>query len=128
MKRPEPLEIFQPKSLKEASALVKEKGPGGRYLAGGTDLLTAVKEKGLKPKYVVDLKRIPRLTGIRQESDGSVTISSHTTMREVEISPIVLKKYPFLARSAAEVGSVQIRNRATIGGNMANATPSADVA
>lgn len=128
MKRPEPLEIFQPKSLKEASALVKEKGPGGRFLAGGTDLLIAVKEKGLKPKYVVDLKRIPGLTGIHQESDGSVTIGALATMREVEISPIVLKKYPFLARSAAEVGSVQIRNRATIGGNMANATPSADVA
>jgi carbon-monoxide dehydrogenase medium subunit len=128
MKRTEPLEIFQPKSLKEASALLKEKGPGGRFLAGGTDLLIAVKEKGLKPKYVVDLKRIPGLTGIRQESDGSVTIGALTTMREVEISPIVLKKYPFLARSAAEVGSVQIRNRATIGGNMANATPSADIA
>jgi carbon-monoxide dehydrogenase medium subunit len=49
-------------------------------------------------------------------------------MHEIETSRVVLKKYPFLARSAAEVGSVQIRNRATIGGNMANATPSADVA
>ncbi|MGH7769900.1 MAG: FAD binding domain-containing protein, partial [Candidatus Binatia bacterium] len=56
------------------------------------------------------------------------TIGALTTMREVETSPIVLKKYPFLAQSAAEVGSIQIRNRATIGGNMANATPSADVA
>ena len=65
---------------------------------------------------------------IVEENDGSVTIGALTTMREVEISPIVLKKYPFLAQSAAEVGSVQIRNRATIGGNMANATPSADVA
>ena len=128
MKRPEPLEIFQPTSLKEASTLVKEKGPGGRFLAGGTDLVIAVKEKGLKPKYVVDLKRIPALTGIREDRDGAVTIGALTTMREVETSPVVLKKYPFLARSAAEVGSVQIRNRATIGGNMANATPSADIA
>jgi len=128
MKRPEPLEIFQPKSLKEASTLVKQQGPGGRFLAGGTDLVIAVKEKGFKPNYVVDLKRIPGLTGIREEKDGAVTIGALTTMREVETSPVVLKKYPFLARSAAEVGSVQIRNRATIGGNMANATPSADVA
>src|SRR4051812_9837600 len=109
MKRPETLEIFQPQSLKAASALVKEKGPGGRFLAGGTDLLIAVKEKGLKPKYVVDLKRIPGLTGIREERDGSVTIGALTTMREVETSPVVLKKYAFLARSAAEVGSIQIR-------------------
>src|SRR5581483_1896866 len=128
MKRPEPLEIFQPTSLKAASTLVKEQGPGGRFLAGGTDLVIAVKEKGYKPKYVVDLKRIPGLTGIRVEKDGSVTIGALTTMHEVETSPVVLNKYPFLARSAAEVGSVQIRNRATIGGNMANATPSADVA
>jgi carbon-monoxide dehydrogenase medium subunit len=49
-------------------------------------------------------------------------------MREIEISPLLTRKYPFLAQSAAEVGSIQIRNRATIGGNMANATPSADVA
>lgn len=128
MKRTEPLEIFQPKSLKEASALLKEKGPGGRFLAGGTDLLIAVKEKGLAPKYVVDLKRVPGLAGIREEKDGAVVIGALTTMRAVETSPVILKKYPFLARSAAEVGSVQIRNRATIGGNMANATPSADVA
>jgi carbon-monoxide dehydrogenase medium subunit len=128
MKRPEPFEIFQPASLLEASAIVKEKGPGGRFLAGGTDLVIAVKEKGLIPGYVVDLKRIPGLAGIREESDGSVTIGALTTMREVETSPVVLKKYPFLAQSAAEVGSVQIQNRATIGGNMANATPSADVA
>jgi CO/xanthine dehydrogenase FAD-binding subunit len=128
MRRPEPLEIFQPASIREASAIVKDKGPGGRFLAGGTDLVIAVKEKGLTPNYVIDLKRIPGLAGIGEASDGSVTIGALTTMREVEISPIVLRKYPFLAQSAAEVGSIQIRNRATIGGNMANATPSADVA
>jgi len=128
MKRPEPLEIFQPASVEEASAIVKEKGPGGRFLAGGTDLIIAIKEKGLAPKYVVDLKRVPNLSGIREEADGSLTIRALTTMREVEISPLIRKRFPFLAQSAAEVGSIQIRNRATVGGNMANATPSADVA
>lgn len=128
MRRPEPLEIYQPTSIGEASAIVKEKGPGGRFLAGGTDLVIAMKEKGLSPKYVVDLKRVPNLSGIREEADGSLTIGALTTMREVETSPAVCKRFPFLAQSAAEVGSIQIRNRATIGGNMANATPSADVA
>ncbi len=128
MKRPEPLEIFQPASLREASLLMKEKGSGGRFLAGGTDLVIAIKEKGLKPKYVIDLKKIPALSGIRQEPDGAIVIGALTTMREVETSPVICKRFPFLARSAAEVGSIQIRNRATIGGNMANATPSADVA
>jgi len=128
MKRPEPLEIFQPTSVREASDIFRRNGPGGFFLAGGTDLVIAIKEKGLVPRYVVDLKRIPSLSGIRENLDGTLVIGALTTMREVETSPLVRKKYPFLAQSAAEVGSIQIRNRATIGGNMANATPSADVA
>jgi carbon-monoxide dehydrogenase medium subunit len=128
MKRTEPFDFYQPATLAEACRLVSENGPGGRFLAGGTDLVIALKEKGLLPKYVVDLKRVPGLTGIRQNSDGSITIGALTTMREIEISPLITKNFPFLSQSAAEVGSIQIRNRATLGGNMANATPSADTA
>lgn len=128
MRRPEPLDIFQPNSVEEASSILREKGPGGNFLAGGTDLIIAIKEKGLVPKYIVDLKRIPALSGIREEPKGGLAIGALTTLREVETSPILRQRYPFLAQSAAEVGSIQIRNRATIGGNMANATPSADVA
>jgi CO/xanthine dehydrogenase FAD-binding subunit len=128
MKRTEPLELYQPTSVQEASRLLRESGPGGRFLAGGTDLIIAMKEKGLVPKYIVDLKRIPGLSGIREDSDGSLRLGALTTMREIEISPVLGKRYPFLCQSAAEVGSIQIRNRATVGGNMANATPSADVA
>src|SRR5882724_2873260 len=128
MKRPEPLEMYQPTTLQEASRLLKDKGAGGRFLAGGTDLVIAIKEKALVPKYVVDLKKIPGLSAIREHADGRVTIGALTTMREGEISPAIIRKFPFLAQSAAEVGSIQIRNRATVGGNMANATPSADVA
>lgn len=120
--------MHQPTSLHEASRLLKENGPGGRFLAGGTDLVIAIKEKGLVPKYIVDLKRIPGLSGICSNDDGSITIGALTTMRDIEIFPLLIKKYPFLCQSAAEVGSIQIRNRATVGGNMANATPSADVA
>jgi carbon-monoxide dehydrogenase medium subunit len=128
MKRTEPFDMYQPTSVQEASRLLKQHGPGGRFLAGGTDLVIAMKEKGLVPKYVVDLKKIAGLAGIRENGDGSISIGALTTMRDVEISPLITKKYPLLAQSAAEVGSIQIRNRATVGGNMANATPSADVA
>ena len=128
MKRPEPLEMYQPTTLQEASRLLKDKGAGGRFLAGGTDLVIAIKEKELVPKYVVDLKKVPGLSGIRENTDGSITIGALTTMREIETDSLLNKKYPFLCQSAAEVGSIQIRNRATVGGNMANATPSADVA
>jgi len=128
MKRTEPFEFYQPATLGEASRLLRENGPGGRFLAGGTDLVIAMKEKGLLPKYIVDLKRVPGLSGIRENNDGTITIGALSTMYVIETSPVITKKYPFLAQSAAEVGSIQIRNRATIGGNMANATPSADVA
>ena len=128
MKRTEPFEFYQPGSLEEASRLLKEHGPGGRFLAGGTDLVIAMKENGLVPKYIVDLKRVPGLDEIRENSDGSITLGALTTMYAIETAPLIKKKYPFLAQSAAEVGSIQIRNRATIGGNMANATPSADTA
>jgi carbon-monoxide dehydrogenase medium subunit len=128
MKRPEPFEMYQPTTLQEASRLVKDKGAGGRFLAGGTDLVIAIKEKGLIPRYVVDLKKVPGLSGIRENADGSITIGALTTMRAIETNSLLNKKYPFLCQSAAEVGSIQIRNRATVGGNMANATPSADVA
>ena len=128
MKRTEPFDFYQPTTLAEASRLLKDNGPGGRFLAGGTDLVIAMKEKGLLPKYIVDLKRVPGLSGIRENGDGTMTIGALTTMYAIETSPVIKKKYPFLAQSAAEVGSIQIRNRATIGGNMANATPSADVA
>lgn len=128
MKRTEPFDFFQPVTLAEASRLLKENGPGGRFLAGGTDLVIAMKEKGLLPKYIVDLKHVPGLSDIRENGDGTMTIGALTTMYAIETSPVIQKKYPFLAQSAAEVGSIQIRNRATIGGNMANATPSADVA
>jgi len=127
VKRPEPFEIFQPTSIQEAREIHAQHGPGGYFLAGGTDLVIAIKEKGLVPRYVVDLKRIESLSGIREQADGSLVIGALTTMREVETSRVINKRFPFLAQSAAEVGSIQIRNRATIGGNIANATPSADV-
>jgi carbon-monoxide dehydrogenase medium subunit len=128
MKRPEPFEIFQPTSIQEACEIHVHHGPGGYFLAGGTDLVIAIKEKGLVPRYVVDLKRIEGLIGIRENAaDGSLVIGALTTMREVETSLVITRRFPFLSQSAAEVGSIQIRNRATIGGNIANATPSADV-
>ena len=128
MKRPEPFDIYQPASIQEAREIHAQNGPGGYFLAGGTDLVIAIKEKGLVPRYVVDLKRIASLSGIREDpADGSLVIGALTTMREVETSAVITRRFPFLSQSAAEIGSIQIRNRATIGGNIANATPSADV-
>ncbi|MGH7873752.1 MAG: FAD binding domain-containing protein, partial [Candidatus Binatia bacterium] len=104
MKRTEPFDFYQPATVAEASRLLKDKGAGGRFLAGGTDLVIAMKEKGLLPKYIVDLKRIPGLSGIHENSDGTIAIGALTTMYTIETAPVIKKKYPFLAQSAAEVG------------------------
>src|SRR6059036_3565505 len=90
MKRTEPFDFYQPTTLAEASRLLKENGPGGRFLAGGTDLVIALKEKGLVSKYVVDLKKIPGFSAIREHADGSLTIGALTTMREVDISLVII--------------------------------------
>src|SRR6516164_3585603 len=104
MKRPEPFEIYQPTSIQEAREIHAQHGPGGYFLAGGTDLVIAIKEKGLVPRYVVDLKKIESLGGIRENaSDGSLVIGALTTLREVETSPVITKRFPFLSQSAAEV-------------------------
>src|SRR3989337_3717487 len=92
MKRTEPLDFYQPASLQEASRILRENGPGGRLLAGGTDLVIAMKEKGLLPKYIVDLKRVPGLSGIRENGDGTMTIGALTTMYAIETSPVIQKK------------------------------------
>ena len=76
---------------------------GRPLLAGGTDLVIAIKEKGI-PKYVVDLKKIPGLSEIRENADGSITIGALTTMRAIETDPVLNTKYPFLCQSAAEGG------------------------
>jgi CO/xanthine dehydrogenase FAD-binding subunit len=86
MRRPQPFEIFQPTPLSEASAIMKAKAPDGHFLAGGTDLTIAIKEKGLVPRFVVDLKRIPGLSGIQEDTGGGLSIGSLTTLNEVETS------------------------------------------
>lgn len=83
MKRTEPLEFHRPASLAEATSIMLERGPGGHFLAGGTDLVIAMKEKGLTPRYVVDLKGIPSLSGIREEADGDALFGMYKGFDEL---------------------------------------------
>ena len=121
-----PFEMHQPGALAAASELKQALSDGSHFLAGGTDLVIKVKEQGLDPDNVIDLKRIPDLAGIAEKADGSLTLGALTTLAEIESSAPINERYPFLAQSAGEVGGIQIRHRATIGGNLANASPSAD--
>jgi len=113
-------------SIEEASALLAEKGEGCRVIAGGTDLIPALRNEDLRPDLILNLLEIEALKGIRENRD-TVWIGPLTTFTEMVESEVVGRCFPLLVQAAAAVGGPQIRNRGTIGGNIANASPAADV-
>ncbi len=114
-------ELFQPKELKDAFALLDRYGKDGWRMAGGYDSLSWFKERAKKPKAVIDLSGIAELKGIRETADG-VEIGALTTLTEIERNPAVKAKFRLLADAAGRVASPQIRNAGTIGGNAAQDT------
>jgi CO/xanthine dehydrogenase FAD-binding subunit len=118
----------RPATVAEAVALLEAHGPDARLLAGGTDLIIRLRDGTVRPAVVVDLKRIAELEcGIR-EHDGQLVIGARTVMTDIVADERVRRHFPALAEAAAVVGSVQIRNRATLAGNICNASPAADTA
>ena len=115
-----------PQSLDEAVAVLKERGDGVKLLAGGTDLLVQMKEAGLHPSTVVSLHALPELRGIEFDEARGLRVGAATDMAALASFPAVRERYTALADGAGVVGSVQTRNMATLGGNIANAAPSAD--
>ena len=89
-----------------------------RVVAGGTDLIPSMKQKLFEPEYVLDLRAIRELRGIRPLSDGGVEIGALTTLREIERSDVLRRHYPVLTEAAATVASPVLRNMGTIGGNI----------
>jgi carbon-monoxide dehydrogenase medium subunit len=117
-------EYFEPATLGEAAELISS--ANAQVLAGGTDLLVEIKEQLRRVDRVVNIKKIPGIAGLSYDARAGLRIGALATAREVELSPIVLEKYPNLAQAARELGSIQVRNRATIVGNVCRASPSAD--
>ncbi len=116
----------RPTDLAAAIALLAGQGPDARLLAGGTDLIIRLRDGSIQPRVVVDLKRIVELSGdIRDEGDR-LTIGARTTMTTIAADGRVRRDFQALAEAAAVVGSAQIRNRATLAGNICNASPAAD--
>ncbi|HEY5628887.1 MAG TPA: xanthine dehydrogenase family protein subunit M, partial [Candidatus Limnocylindrales bacterium] len=124
-----PFTYARPDTLADAVALLAERGPEARVLAGGTDLIIRLRDGSVRPELVVDVKRVPELApGIRVADGGTLVIGATTTMTEIAAHPLVRRDLAALAEAAAVVGSVQIRNRATLAGNLCNASPAADTA
>jgi carbon-monoxide dehydrogenase medium subunit len=121
-------ELALPSRVDDCVRLLAEHGPTARLVAGGTDLLPQLKNGLLKPTLVVDLSGVADLRVLSPAAGGGLRIGAAVTSRELERHPIVGERYPALAESGALVGSVQVRNLATVGGNLCNAAPSADMA
>ena len=116
---------YQPRSLDEAFGLMKKHNGGARYVAGGTDAILRVKQKVWEPDALISLRWIDELLGISSE-DGFLILGSMVLWREIETDPLVRQCCPALAQAASVVANPQIRNVATLGGNLCNAAPSAD--
>ena len=118
----------RPTRLADAVALLADGGLDvARPLAGGTDLIIRLRDGTIRPRTVVDVKGLAELdAGIAETGDGGLRIGARTVMTDITEDPRIRRDFRALADGAAVVGSVQIRNRATLAGNIANASPAAD--
>jgi CO/xanthine dehydrogenase FAD-binding subunit len=119
------IEYLRPSSIEEAIGFLSDHGPETKALAGGTDLLIDIRSGELKARYVMDISRISQLKEITVTDDG-LSIGAGATIADIQRSETVTRLAPVLGKACLKFGSPQVRNTATIGGNIANASPSAD--
>jgi carbon-monoxide dehydrogenase medium subunit len=121
-------EYHAPRTLDEALQLLATHREKARLLAGGTDLVLMMTDRVVAPEHVVDIRNVPELTRFEWGGDGGLSYGAETTIRKLETDAQVRDRLPGLAESASEVGSWQIRNLGTVGGNLCTASPSAEIA
>ena len=121
-------DLAVPQSVDDCLKVLAGNPSDAKLLAGGTDLLPQMKNGLLKPAWVVDLSGVAELRTLRTADGGGLRIGAAVTARELELDKRVTGRYAAVAESGALVGSVQVRNLATVGGNLCNAAPSADMA
>ena len=119
---------FSPNNLNEVLALLTQFDKNIFVMAGGTDLLVRMKDREISPSYIIDLKQIAELNDIKYDESSGLKIGALTTISDIEKSPHLTGQYHALVEAASSMGSAQIRNKGTIGGNLCNASPAADLA
>ncbi len=127
MARPLEMQYSEPSTLKEAFSILS-KVAGAKILAGGTDVIVSMREGKIAPTHIVNIKRISGLDRIGPSTRGGLSIGALATIGSVETSAIVRNAFPMVAEAAHQLGSLPVRNRATVGGNLCNSSPSADMA
>lgn len=116
-------ELYRPTTLQEASELKEQ---GGVIVAGGTDVFVSMHGANLRPGELVDIKGIESMGQVAFDENAGLTLGALTTHRTIEEWDIIKERFCALFEGCSQVGSVQIRNRGTLGGNICNAAPSAD--
>ncbi len=119
-------QFYGPKTVEEALNVLSEKGDGCKIIAGGTDLIPALRNEEILPECVLNILEIDELKGISEE-DHTIRIGPITTFTEIIQSQVIKRCLPLLVEAASSVGGPTIRNRGTIGGNICNGSPAADV-
>ena len=122
------LSYLKPQTLEEALGYLNEYGEKVKPYAGGTDLMVQLREHASKLKdveYLMDVQYLPELRGI-EVKDDCISIGCMTSHTEVNESPVLREHVPFLSIASSTVGSTQVRNKGTVGGNICNASPAAD--
>ena len=110
--------LLRPRSIEEAVSHLSQHTGNIRVLAGGTDLIPSMRQKLFEPEYVLDLRGIPAMRGIKPHRDDEVEIGALTSLRDIERSQFLREHYPVLTEAAATVASPVLRNMGTIGGNI----------
>jgi carbon-monoxide dehydrogenase medium subunit len=115
-------------SAAEVARLLQRHGDSARLLSGGTDLFVKMRDGVLRPRVVVDIKHLAGMQDVAFDEGDGLTIGAAVTMNDLATHPAVRAHYPLLAEGANAVATYQVRNRATIGGNLCNCSPCADTA
>ncbi|MFC2043938.1 FAD binding domain-containing protein [Chloroflexota bacterium] len=119
-------EYYTPRSLTEALSTLDTLKEKAKVLAGGTDLLVQMKAGYVRPAVIVNMKNIPELNRLEYDKDGTLHIGAAVPLSKIIAFPPVIQKFGIFHQACSLIGSIQIKNRATAGGNICNAAPSAD--
>jgi CO/xanthine dehydrogenase FAD-binding subunit len=122
-----PFTYIAPTTAEEAISFFGEHSQTSKYMAGGTDVIVKVKEGWMEPDFLISLKKIQEMSQlIKNEATGELSIGALVTHAVLEKSLMIRNDYPIIYDAVSNIGSLQVRNMGTIGGNLINAVPSAD--
>jgi len=122
-----PFELLEPETVEEAVQILSSYGNKAKVLAGGIDLVSRMRRWQIKPECLVSIQKIPGLDYIEGNGGGRLSIGALTTLRSVELSPIIQKDWMILYEVAHQIASIQVKTMGTVVGNLCVATPASDI-